>query len=179
MTALAADAQDINKVLTLIQQIAQQTNLLALNATIEAARAGQAGRGFAVVAAEVKSLATQTGDATEEVGAQITKIQMVTGNVVAAIANIVSTIGEMDKIATEVASAVEQQRAATRDIAQGAQLASINAQEVMHTIASVEDASAATKTEANQVLDAASQLSRQSDDLRIQFDKFIAEVRAA
>jgi methyl-accepting chemotaxis protein len=179
VTALAADARDINKVLILIQQIAEQTNLLALNATIEAARAGQAGRGFAVVAAEVKSLAAQTGIATEEVGAQITKIQLVTGNVVAAIQDIVATIGEVDKIATEVASAVEQQRAATREIAEGAQQASNNAQEVMHTIAGVEDASATTKTEANQVLDAASQLSRQSDDLRIQFDKFIADVRAA
>jgi methyl-accepting chemotaxis protein len=179
VVALAADAQDINKVLVLIQQIAQQTNLLALNATIEAARAGQAGRGFAVVAGEVKSLAAQTGIATVEIGTQITKIQKMTGNVVAAIHDIVATIDEMNGIATEVASSVEQQRAATREIAQSAHEASINAQEVMRTIASVEDASVATKTEANQVLDAAGQLSRQSDDLHVQFNKFIAEFRAA
>jgi methyl-accepting chemotaxis protein len=179
VVALAADAQDINKVLVLIQQIAQQTNLLALNATIEAARAGQAGRGFAVVAGEVKSLAAQTGIATEEVGTQITKIQKMTGNVVAAIHDIVATIREMNDIATEVAASVEQQRSATREIAQSAHEASINAQEVMRTIASVENASVATKTEANQVLDAAGQLSRQSDDLYVQFNKFIAEVRAA
>jgi methyl-accepting chemotaxis protein len=177
--ALAVDAQEIGEVLNLIKQISQKTNLLALNATIEAARAGQAGRGFAVVAGEVKSLAKQTGMATEEIGTQIARIQTVTGNVVAAIKDIVATISEMNEIATEVASAVEQQRTATRAIAQNAQQASTSAVEVMHTIASVEDASMATKKEANQVLDAASQLSRQSDDLNIEFNKFISGVRAA
>jgi methyl-accepting chemotaxis protein len=176
---LVAAAHEIGKVLSLIQQIAQQTNLLALNATIEAARAGQAGRGFAVVAGEVKSLAAQTGKATEEVGTQIAKIQFVTDNVVAAIQGILATISEMNQIATEVASAVEQQRAATREIAQNSQQASMSALEVTRAITIVEEASATTKIEANQVLDAASQLSCQSDDLRVEFDKFIAGVRAA
>jgi methyl-accepting chemotaxis protein len=176
---LAGDAEEIGKVLSLIQQIAQHTNLLALNATIEAARAGEAGRGFAVVAGEVKSLAAQTGKATEEIETQITKIQLVTGNVLAAIQDIVATISEMNEIATEVASAVEQQRAATRAIAQNAQQAATGALEVMQAITGVEDASRATKMKANQVLDAASQLSRQSDDLHVEFDKFIAGVRHA
>jgi methyl-accepting chemotaxis protein len=177
--ALVTDAQQIGKVAGLIRQIAHQTNLLALNASIEAARAGQAGRGFAVVAGEVKSLATQTGTATEQIETQITNIQSVTGNVVAAIKEIVATISEMNVIATAVASAVAQQRAATREIAQNAQQASISALEVTHAITSVEQASGTTKIEANQVLDAAGQLSRQSDDLRIQVDQFIAGVRAA
>jgi len=177
--ALAADAQEIGAVLGLIEQIAEQTNLLALNATIEAARAGQAGRGFAVVAAEVKSLAAQTGKATEEIGTQIAKIQSVTASVVEAIQDIVATIGGMNEIATEVASAVEQQRAATRAIAQNAHQASASALQVSHTIAGVEEASKATKMEANQVLEAASRLAHQSDDLHVEFDKFIAGVRAA
>jgi methyl-accepting chemotaxis protein len=176
---LVADAQEIGKVLNLIRQIAHQTNLLALNATIEAARAGQSGRGFAVVAGEVKSLAAQTGSATVEIETQVAKIQSVTGNVVAAIQEIVATISEMSEIAIEVATAVGQQRIATREIAHNAQQASVSALEVAHAITSVEEASATTKIEANQVLDAASQLARQSDELRVQFDKFIAGVQAA
>jgi methyl-accepting chemotaxis protein len=177
--ALVADAQEIGKVLSLIRQIAQQTNLLALNATIEAARAGEAGRGFAVVAGEVKTLAAQTGGATEEIETQISKIRSVTTNVVEAIKKIVATIGEMNEIATEVASAAEHQRTATRDIARSAQQASISALEVIQMIATVENSSSATKIEANLVLDAATRLSDQSGNIHIEFDKFIAGVRAA
>jgi methyl-accepting chemotaxis protein len=177
--ALAEDVGEIERVISLIKQIAQQTNLLALNATIEAARAGQAGRGFAVVAGEVKALASQTGTATEEIEFQITRIQSVTANVVKAIQDIVVRIGEMNVIATSVASAVDQQRGATRTIAQNAQEALSSAQEAVRAITIVEDASAATKMEANQVLDAASKLSHQSDDLRVEFDKFIEGIRVA
>lgn len=177
--ALAEDAGEIERVSSLIKAIAQQTNLLALNATIEAARAGQAGRGFAVVANEVKALAAQTGRATDEIESQIARIQSVTTKVVTAIQDIVTKTGAMNAIATSVAAAVDQQRAATRTIAQSAQLALSSAVEAVHAVSSVEEASTVTKSEANQVLEAASQLSRQSDDLRIEFDKFIAEIRAA
>jgi methyl-accepting chemotaxis protein len=177
--ALAEDTREIERVSSLIKAIAQQTNLLALNATIEAARAGQAGRGFAVVANEVKALAAQTGRATEEIESQIARIQSVTTKVVTAIQDIVAKTGEMNEIATAVAAAVDQQRAATRTIAQSAQLALSSAVEAVHAVGSVEEASTATKSEANQVLDAASRLSRQSDDLRVEFDRFIAGIRAA
>jgi methyl-accepting chemotaxis protein len=177
--ALADDAGEIERVSSLIKAIAQQTNLLALNATIEAARAGHAGRGFAVVANEVKALAAQTGSATEEIESQIARMQSVTTKVVTAIQDIVTKTGEMNAIATAVAAAVDQQRAATRTIAQSAQIALSSAIEAVHAVSSVEEASTVTKSEANQVLDAAGQLSRQSDDLRLEFDRFIAGIRAA
>jgi len=177
--ALLSDAQKIGQITSLIQSIAGQTNLLALNATIEAARAGEAGRGFAVVASEVKSLATQTSKATDAIGVQISQIQAATSNAVGAIQSIVTTISEMNEIASEVAAAVEQQRAATHDIAESVQRAANSAHEVKQTIDGVEEASAATGTEADQVLNAARKLSREADDLRAEVTRFILGVRAA
>jgi methyl-accepting chemotaxis protein len=177
--ALAQNAQEIGRIVGLIKQVAQQTNLLALNATIEAARAGQAGRGFAVVASEVKTLATQSGRATEEIEAEISKAQSVTANVVTAIQDIIGKIGEMNMITAAVAAAVDQQRAATRTIALNAQQALVSAVDVVSAIVSIEEASTATKAEANQVLDSAARLSRQSNELHVEFDKFVAGVRVA
>ena len=114
---LAATANKIGEVVKLINDIAAQTNLLSLNATIEAARAGEAGKGFAVVANEVKSLANQTGKATEEIAAQIGDMQVVTGEAVAAIEAIGTTIQQINQIAAGISAAVEEQNAATREIA--------------------------------------------------------------
>src|SRR6202035_4165899 len=114
---LAAAAQKIGEIIALINNIASQTNLLALNATIEAARAGDAGKGFAVVASEVKSLASQTAKATEEISAQVATMQAATGDAVQAIQGIGGTIGVINEIATTIASAVEEQGAATQEIA--------------------------------------------------------------
>ena len=123
MRSLADAALKIGEVVKLINDIAGQTNLLALNATIEAARAGEAGKGFAVVASEVKSLATQTAKATEDIGTQIAGIQNATQEAVAAIKGIGGTIASISEIATAIAAAVEEQGAATQEIARNVQQA--------------------------------------------------------
>ena len=156
-----------------------QTNLLALNATIEAARAGDAGKGFAVVASEVKSLASQTAKATEEIRAQIGEIQAATGQTVAAIRSIGSTIRQMNEIATAIASAVEEQGAATQEIATNVQQAAQGTGEIATNIEGVSRAASDTGAAASQVLSAAGELSRQSETLRRDVDQFLATVRAA
>ena len=118
---LSRAAQQIGDVVKLITAIAEQTNLLALNATIEAARAGEAGRGFAVVASEVKSLASQTAKATDEISSHISGMQGATQESVAAIKEIGGTIGQISAIASSIASAVEQQGSATQEIARSVQ----------------------------------------------------------
>jgi methyl-accepting chemotaxis protein len=177
--ALAEGAEKIGTVVQLINEIAGQTNLLALNATIEAARAGDAGKGFAVVASEVKSLANQTGKATEEIGAQITQIQAATKEVVGAIRGISDTIGEVSAIATTIASAVEEQNAATSEIARNVQQTTQAAQEVTTAISNVSQAASETGEAAGQVLSAASDVSKQAEQLSTEMNSFVANVRAA
>jgi len=177
--SLAESAQRIGDVVKLINGIAGQTNLLALNATIEAARAGEAGKGFAVVASEVKSLANQTAKATEDIAVQIGAIQSATNEVVAAIASISSAIAEANDIATAIASAVEEQGAATQEIARNVQQAAAGTAEVTSNIAGVTEASAETGRSAEKVLDASQGITSQSDELRRQVERFLAEIRAA
>jgi methyl-accepting chemotaxis protein len=176
---LARAAQKIGEVVKLITDIAEQTNLLALNATIEAARAGEAGKGFAVVASEVKNLANQTAKATEEIAAQITAMQSVTGEAVSAIDTIGRTIQSINEIATSIASSVEQQGAATQEIARNVQQASSSTTEVSENVQEVSLAAAETGKSAGEVLDAASQLAREAETLRSQVNQFLDKVRAA
>jgi methyl-accepting chemotaxis protein len=176
---LAKAAERIGEVVGLIQSIAAQTNLLALNATIEAARAGDAGKGFAVVAAEVKNLAGQTAQATEEIATQIGAIQSTTGQAVGAIREIRSTIVQMNEISTEIAAAVEQQNAATREIAGNVQQAADGTTSVSGNIAGMSQTSNDVESAAGKVLSAAEDLSRQADHLHREMDSFVATVRAA
>jgi methyl-accepting chemotaxis protein len=175
---LAEAASKIGDVVKLINDIAGQTNLLALNATIEAARAGEAGKGFAVVAQEVKNLANQTAKATEEISQQVASIQNETSGAVAAIEKIRSIIGEVNDIATTIASAVEEQGASTQEIARNVQQAARGTQEVNENIAGVSGAAGETGAAAGQVLNAAQEMSRQAEQMRAEVDRFLGEVRA-
>ena len=176
---LSRAAQRIGDVVDLITAIAEQTNLLALNATIEAARAGDAGRGFAVVASEVKSLASQTAKATEEISSQIAGMQGATQESVAAIKQIGNTIGEISGIASEIASAVEQQGAATREIAQNVQRVAHGTQQVAGHITEVNRGASETGAASGQVLNSAQTLSAESTRLRAELDRFMENIRAA
>jgi methyl-accepting chemotaxis protein len=177
--ALADGAEKIGHIVGLITNIAGKTNLLALNATIEAARAGDAGRGFAVVASEVKSLANQTVNATEEISGQISQIQSATKEAVDAIRGIKCTIDQVNSISTNIAAAVEQQGAATAEIARNVQQTVRSAHDVTVNISGVGQAATDTGTAASQVLSAATDLSRQAERLTAEVGSFIQEVRAA
>ena len=176
---LVEASQKIGEVMALIQTIAGQTNLLALNATIEAARAGDAGRGFAVVANEVKALSSQTAKATEEITSQIQAIRDATGSTVDAIREIGTTIGQMNEITGSIAAAVEEQGAATNEIARSVQQAAQGAQEVMQNITGVREASGKVNAAATLVLNAAAQLTSQSEQLESETGKFLGNIRAA
>ncbi len=177
--ALAEGAQKIGQVVELIAGIAGQTNLLALNATIEAARAGDAGKGFAVVASEVKSLASQTAKATEDIAAQIAQIQASTRDAVDAIRGITRTIEDIGTIAGTVAAAIGQQGVATAEIAHSAQQTAAYTQDVSANIGGVSEAAAKAGEAAGGVLTAAAGVSEHAARLSREVAEFISSVRAA
>ena len=179
VAGLSEAAQKIGQVVSLINDIAEQTNLLALNATIEAARAGEAGKGFAVVANEVKSLATQTAQATGEIAAQVTSMQEETEGAVGAIRTISETVGRINEIAGSISAAVEEQGAATSEISRNVQQAAQGTQEVTSNIAGVSQAATETGSASTQVLSASQDVARQSEGLSAAVESFLAEVRAA
>jgi methyl-accepting chemotaxis protein len=176
---LAKTAGRIGEVVGLINTIAAQTNLLALNATIEAARAGEAGRGFAVVASEVKSLASQTAKATEDISEQIADIQKVAGDAIDAIKGIGSIIGEVNEVATAIAAAVQQQGAATQEISRSTQHAAQGTKNVSDNITGVRADADAAAAAAENVKHASETLETQGQQLGSQVTEFLGKIRAA
>jgi methyl-accepting chemotaxis protein len=172
-------ARKIDKVVEFIREIAGQTNLLALNATIEAARAGDAGKGFAVVAHEVKTLASQTANATADIAAQIKAIQGASRLTASAIEGINTRTGQVNEVTTAIASAVEEQSAATTEISGGVQQAAAGTQEVSRNIVRITEASEKTGTAAREMLGAAGALSQQANAVTNQVNEFLEHIRSA
>ncbi len=179
MSKLRDAAQKIGEIVTLIEAVAEQTNLLALNATIEAARAGEAGKGFAVVASEVKSLASQTAKATDQISAQIGNVQDVVGDAVVAIEEVTASIDEVNQVASSISAAVEEQNAATAEISRNTDQTASSAGSVSETIADVLAGAGETNNAAAGVVGAAEELGKQAEQLRSQASQFLHSIRNA
>ena len=179
VNGLSSAAEKIGNIIQLIQAIASQTNLLALNATIEAARAGDAGKGFAIVASEVKNLASQTAQATEQISSQIATIQSATGETVTAISQFDATVREMAEIANAIASAVEQQGAATGEIARNVEQAATGTAAVTREIVDVKAVAGETDAGAEAALAVAAALQEQAVSLKGNVADFLKTIRSA
>jgi methyl-accepting chemotaxis protein len=176
---LATSAKRIGEVVELIKGIADQTNLLALNATIEAARAGEAGKGFAIVAQEVKNLASQTGNATEDIAAQIGSIRGAVEGAVSAMSRIEAVIQRINTNATTIGQSVDMQASVTNAIASAIGQVAVSSQSVAADVSLVTETASETGAAASQVLMASRELSQQASKLDHETLEFLARVRAA
>lgn len=169
-------AERIGSIVETIRAIASQTDLLALNATIEAAQSGDAGRGFAVVAQEVKALAAQTANATEEVGAQIDAMQNATRTTVEAVRAITDKVGEINQMTGAIAAAVEEQDSATQEIARRVSMTASGTETAAEKSQAVSATSERTKNEADCIADGAKELARVTKEIAAAINEFIGVV---
>jgi len=176
---LARSSVKIGEVISLINDIAEQTNLLALNATIEAARAGDMGKGFAVVASEVKSLASQTSQATEEISVQVQEIQSATTEAVETIGGITATIDKISEISGSISNAVKEQGEATLEIAQNIDNTAKATDAVNGEINNVKSAVADTQSAVDVVVTTTEELSVELQSLQAEVDQFLLDIKAA
>ena len=179
VSELANSARRIGEVVELIKGIADQTNLLALNATIEGARAGEAGRGFAIVAQEVKNLASQTGNATEDIAAQIGSIQGAVDGAVDAMSRIEAVITRINQNAGMIGQSVDMQATVTQEIASAITQVAAASQSVASDVSRVTETAGETGAAASQVLAASRELSVQAAKLDQETQEFLERVRAA
>ncbi len=177
--ALGDNAREIGNVIDAITGIASQTNLLALNAAIEAAGAGEAGKGFAVVAAEVKELARQSGESSEEIKRKIVAIQESTAQAVDAIGKIAGVINQVSDISTSIASSVEEQSISAREISSNVTQAASAATEVATNITGISDAARSGAEDASRSSQLAGDLQTLARDLSTIVDKFKFSTREA
>jgi methyl-accepting chemotaxis protein len=178
ISQLSKEADSIGTVVALISDIAEQTNLLALNATIEAARAGEAGKGFAVVASEVKSLASQSANAADEIQAKITAMQNATGSAVKSISTITGVIEDLSQGSTSIAAAVEEQDSATREIARSAALASDDTQAATGSVSNVAGSIQETLNMSTDLRSAAEDLNALATDLKSGSQAFVGNLKS-
>lgn len=184
MEKLSQSAREIGKIIDVISDIADQTNMLALNATIEAAGAGEAGKGFAVVAGEVKELARQTAEATEQIATQIEHMQKDTENAVKAIEEIAGVIDEIALITNTIASSVEEQTATTNEIArsvagaaQGVNEISRDAQEVKNAATTVAKTAAEADKGVNEIAHASSEAAKAANEVTATIESNAREIK--
>jgi len=177
VVSLSKAAHKITEVIELITNIADQTNLLALNATIEAARAGDAGKGFAVVASEVKGLASETAKATDEISETIEEVQKRTDEAVRSISDVAKVIVEVSQLSQDVATSMDQQANTTQEISHNIQQVVVGTRGVTENIVSVNSAASESKSSATEVLNVAGDLSKKSNQMKVEIEDFLHEIK--